>query len=141
MPEVNRDLIRERAAEIRTAVTQVRRYAADDETFFDDERNLLSVQYLLLVAIEAAAAICGHILARTARIAPASYAECLEALRDAGIVDDHLAARLVRMARFRNVLVHRYWQVDPVRVLSYARNDLDDFDQYLAAIDSWLSRP
>lgn len=35
------------------------------------------------------------------------------------MVDDELASRLVKMVRFRNLLVHRYWAVDPVRVLSY----------------------
>lgn len=38
------------------------------------------------------------------------------------------------MARFRNLLVHRYWEIDPARVLHYARENLGDFEAYLAAV-------
>jgi uncharacterized protein YutE (UPF0331/DUF86 family) len=139
MTGVNRDLVRSRAAEIRSGVVQIRRYAAQtDEAFFADARNLYSVQFLLLVTMEAAASLCNHILARSSRVSPASYAECLDGLHRAGIVDEDLAARLTRMARFRNLLVHRYWDVDGVQVLGYARQDLGDFEAYLAAIGEWL---
>jgi len=139
MTGVNRDLVRSRAAEIRAGVAQMRTYVAQpDETFFADERNLYSVQFLLLVTMEAAASLCSHILARSSRLAPASYAECLDGLRAAGIVDEDVAARLTRMARFRNLLVHRYWDVDGERVVHYAREDLGDFEAYLGAIGTWL---
>jgi len=139
MTAINREVVRTRAAEIRASVAQIRVYVDQpDDAFFADERNLYSVQFLLLVAMEAAATLCNHILARTSRVAPASYTECLDGLRAAGIVDDGLAARLTRMARFRNLLVHRYWEVDGQRVLGYARQDLGDFEAYLAALGQWL---
>ena len=139
MVAVNRGLLRTRAAEIRASVAQIREYAAQsDEAFFADPRNLYSVQFLLLLAMEAAASLCGHLMARRGRVAPASYAECLEGLSAIGIVGAELAQPLTRMARFRNLLVHRYWEVDPSRVLAYAREDLGDFEAYLGAIGDWL---
>jgi uncharacterized protein YutE (UPF0331/DUF86 family) len=83
--------------------------------------------HLLLIAIEATASLCTHILAKTARKSPASHAECFDGLRDLGIVNDELANHLVKMVHFRNLLVHRYWEVDPVKVLGYAREGLGDF--------------
>ena len=94
----------------------------------------------MLIAIEATASLCAHILAKTARKAPSSHAECFEGLRDLGIIDDELASSLVRMVRFRNLLVHRYWGVDPVRVLDYARGDLVDFEAFLAAVEGFVRR-
>jgi uncharacterized protein YutE (UPF0331/DUF86 family) len=44
------------------------------------------------------------------------------------------------VARFRNILVHRYWQVEPERVLRYARENLDDFDNYLYQIGQFVGR-
>ena len=38
----------------------------------------------------------------------------------------------------RNLLVHRYWEVDPVRVLGYARENLGDFEAFLAAVESFV---
>jgi uncharacterized protein YutE (UPF0331/DUF86 family) len=132
--------VKGRAREIRESLEKIRRYAAlPDAEFFADERNLYTVKHLLLIAIEATASLCAHILAKTARKSPSSHAECFEGLRDLGIVDGELASHLVRMVRFRNLLVHRYWEVDPVRVLGYAREDLGDFEAFLAAVEGFVS--
>lgn len=133
--------VKERAREIRESLEKIRHYAAlPDAEFFADERNLYTVMHLLLTAIEAVASLCAHILAKTARKSPASHAECFEGLRDLGVVDDELASHLVKMVRFRNLLVHRYWEVDPVRVLGYARENLGDFEAFLAAIENFVRR-
>ena len=103
--DVNLELVRARAAEARDAAERASRYASqEDAVFFADERNLYAVMHLLLIAIEACAGLCNHIVAKTTRTAPASYADCFETLRENGVIDEALAARLVRMARFRNVL-------------------------------------
>jgi uncharacterized protein YutE (UPF0331/DUF86 family) len=41
---------------------------------------------------------------------------------------------LQAMARFRNLLVHGYAQVDDQRVIEILRTRLDDFDRFRAAI-------
>ena len=41
---------------------------------------------------------------------------------------------LGQMARFRNLLVHLYWQVDNVRVWQVLRNNLGNLDAYLVAV-------
>ncbi len=142
MTGIDASMVRERAREIRDNVQKVQQYTAlSDAEFFADERNLYTVMHLLLIAIETAAALCNHLLAKTARRAPVSYAECFEGLRLAHRLDDALAGRLIRMARFRNLLVHRYWEVDPVQILRYARTDLGDFEAYLTAVSEILGQP
>jgi uncharacterized protein YutE (UPF0331/DUF86 family) len=135
-------MIRDRASEIRDAVRKIQSYAAlSDQEFFADERNLYTVMHLLLIAIEASATICGHVLAKTASRAPVSYAECFEGLRDVHNIDADLTAKLGRMSRFRNMLVHHYGDDDPARVLEYARGNLGDFDAYLRAISEIIGQP
>jgi len=138
--KINRQLVNDRMREIRDSVTKIRRYVElPDAEFWSDERNLHTVLHLLLIALEAMGQLCTHILARAASKAPASFAECMEGLRELGLMDDALAGQLTRMARFRNLVVHRYWQVEPQRVLTYARENLGDFDDYLAAIGRYIS--
>lgn len=138
---VNIELLRARMGEIRESVEKIRAYAAlSDEKFFADERNLHTVSHLLLVCIEAVAVICNHLLARLAQKAPASYGECFEGLKALGILDDALTGSLIGMARFRNILVHRYWDVDPQRVLRYARENLGDFEAYNEQIARFITR-
>lgn len=141
MSQLDEERVKARAREIRESLDKVRSYAAlDDDEFWSDERNLYTIMHLLLIAIEAVGALCTHMMARYAQRSPASYAECFEGLRTAGILDDALSARLVQMARFRNLLVHRYWEVDPVRVLRYARENLGDFEDLLGAVGRLVGR-
>lgn len=136
MSELNAALVAARVAEIRDNVAKIREYAAvPDEEFWADERYLYSVMHLLLVTIEATATLCSHAVARLRHQTPTSYAECFEMLRSLDVVDETLASRLTRMARFRNILIHRYWEVDDERVLEYARHNLGDFDLFLEAYE------
>ena len=135
MNRLNQELVKSRAQEIRENLEKIRRYASlTDDKFWADERNLYTVMHLLLMSIEATGALCSHITARLARRAPVSYAECFEGLRGLDVLDDELAGRLVQMARFRNLLVQRYWEVDPERVLRYARGNLTDFEAFLGSV-------
>lgn len=42
------------------------------------------------------------------------------------------------MAKFRNLLVHLYARVDDARVYHVIREDLGDFDRYLASLGRYL---
>jgi uncharacterized protein YutE (UPF0331/DUF86 family) len=65
---------------------------------------------------------------------PSAYAECFERLAARGVINTALSNRLQAMARFRNLLLHRYWEVDDQRVLQIARNDLGDLEQFVGAL-------
>jgi uncharacterized protein YutE (UPF0331/DUF86 family) len=79
--EVNLEMLKARASEIERAVEKIRTYAGlPDEVFWQDERNLFAVKYLLLQAMEAIGSICIHVLAKKFQIPVASYAACFEQL-------------------------------------------------------------
>lgn len=135
MPKPNWDLIRSKVADIRHNVDVLRRYAQrPDDEFLQDEEAIRSARYALIVAVEAAANICSHLCARMLATVPESYADCFEKLGEAGIVSRDLARRLAAMARFRNLLVHGYGEVDDGRMLRMLREDLADLDEYVAAL-------
>ncbi len=101
-----------------------------------DLRDLAS--YRLLVAIEAAIQICYHVSAQVLHQAPSGYAECFALLSEGGIIPGTLGKRLQRMARFRNVLVHRYWDVDYSRVYDVLQHDLSDIREFMGFISALL---
>jgi uncharacterized protein YutE (UPF0331/DUF86 family) len=55
------------------------------------------------------------------------------------VIPDDFAQRLVGMAKFRNVLVHLYLEVDLQRVYSYLQHSLDDFVLYARYIGEYLA--
>jgi uncharacterized protein YutE (UPF0331/DUF86 family) len=59
-------------------------------------------------------------------------------MAEIGVVDDDLRTRLMRMARFRNLLVHLYARVDDGEVHRVIREDLADLERYLASVGRYL---
>jgi len=134
------DRIRELAAEIRKAMAGLRSLGSVPESeFLEDAKAVNSAKYLLIVACEAAIDICNHIAARRGGRAPEDYADCFEVLGEMKVLDGDVGMRLARMARFRNLLVHLYWKVDNARVYRTIREELGDYESYLAAIGRYLA--
>jgi Uncharacterized conserved protein, COG2445 len=106
----------------------------DDATLLRDPWRLAAIKWHMLLAIEDAFALCNQTIAILGGDAPTAYAECFEKLAAHGVIDSALAERLKAMARFRNLLLHRYWEVDDQRVLTIARNDLSDLEQFVGAL-------
>jgi len=131
--------IKGRISEIKSNIEKVKKYAGlPEKEFWGDERNILSVKHLLLESIEACGNICVHIIAKKVYKAPSSFAECFEHLHRADIINAELSLKLRNMSRFRNILVHRYWEIDEIKILEYAKNNLGDFEQFLKATVTYL---
>lgn len=139
MSEVNLDRLRELAGHLRDAVRQLRELAGIPRAvFLADSRAINSAKYLLIVAAEAALDICNHLAARRGARSPEDYADCMTVLAEIGVIDSDLKVRLVRMARFRNLLVHLYARVDDGQVHRVMQEDLGDFDHYLHSVGRYL---
>ncbi len=139
MSEVNLDRLRELAGHLRDAVRQLREVGRPSrESFLADPRAVNSAKYLLIVAAEAALDICNHLAARRGARSPEDYADCMAILAEIGVIDDDLKVRLMRMARFRNLLVHLYAKVDDTEVHRVIQENLDDFDRYLLSVGRYL---
>jgi uncharacterized protein YutE (UPF0331/DUF86 family) len=89
--------------------------------------------YRLLLAIEAALALCYHVSARRLKAVPEDYAGCFSGLARAGLIPVDLSERLQQMGRFRNLLVHVYWEIDG-RVFDIIENDLADLGAFSHAM-------
>jgi uncharacterized protein YutE (UPF0331/DUF86 family) len=140
VPEVNLDRLRELAGHLRNATRELREVGQiPKEAFLKDSRLVNSAKYLLIVAAEAALDICNHLVARKGGRSPADYADCITVLAELGAIDEELERRLVRMARFRNLLVHLYWKVEDAEVYRVIREELGDLDRYLASIGRYLA--
>lgn len=139
MAEPNLDRLRMLVGELRGAISELEEFAVMPvETFVRDRRIVNGAKYLLIVATEAALDICNHLVSRRGQRSPTDYADCIGILGEMGAIDPDLRGRLVKMARFRNLIVHLYWKVDDREVHRVIREDLSDLDRYLRAVGTYL---
>jgi uncharacterized protein YutE (UPF0331/DUF86 family) len=136
---LNTDLIYNRFREIKQSLERLEALREiPRETFLADQDILDVTCYRLLIAIEAALQICFHVNAQQLRQAPESYSDCFALLEKADVLPSSLTRNLQHMARFRNMLVRTYWDVDNGRVYEIFQGHLDDLRQFVRAIERLL---
>jgi uncharacterized protein YutE (UPF0331/DUF86 family) len=133
---LNPDLVRVRCQEIEDSLARLGQLRAGltKDQFLNDRDAQDIASYRLLVAIEAALALCYHVTAKRLRKVPEEYAECFKLLAEGGIISDELSGRLQKTARFRNMLVHMYWKVDYAVVFDILNSSLDDLRAFSSDI-------
>lgn len=132
---LNPDVIRARCAEIDSSLSRLEELRRlPRETFLSNQDTLDIACYRLLIAIEAALALCFHVSAKRLQQVPEEYAGCFSSLERAGIVPPDLSLRLQQMARFRNLLIHVYWKIDYDQVYEAVATRLDDLRAFRAAM-------
>jgi len=134
---LDRNRIAKNIADIAMARREIERLVAVDQaTFFSDSRNVFSVRYLIIQAVEALTDLCQHILARTRGIPCDGYIDCIMKAGEHGIISVALAERLRRLAALRNILVHRYWSIDDTRVYIETKANVSDLTTFSDEIEA-----
>lgn len=139
MMTINQDIIKNRCQEISDSLERLGDIKNISREEFLQNRDIQDIaSYRLLVAIEAALNICYHIAARKLKKAPHEYAECFGILGEAKIIPEKLAEQLKKMARFRNMLVHIYWELDYEIVFDILQNNLEQLREFSRAVTALL---
>jgi len=71
---------------------------------------------------------------------PETYADIFREMYRLGVVEDDFKERLTKMARFRNRLVHLYWEIDPETVYRLLQDNLDDFKLFQKKVVAYLNQ-
>jgi len=127
---LNPELIQNRCGEIAESLARLEKIKdVDKEAFLKDQDLLDIASYRLLVAIESVLNLCYHISAKKLKKIPREYAECFVILTEKNIIPKELGDELVKMAKFRNMLVHVYW-IDYEIIFDIIHNHLDRLRQF-----------
>jgi uncharacterized protein YutE (UPF0331/DUF86 family) len=82
--------------------------------------------------------MCSHIISRNGYRAPEDYGDTFAVMEEVGAVDSGFSSELIKMAKFRNRLVHIYWEVNDEQLYEILQTRLNDFKLFLNAIAVFL---
>ena len=135
---VDRDLILRKLSDLERYLVQVTEYRdISPDRYREDWRSQRVIERTLQMAIEACVDVAAHVIADRGLPVPGTYAEVFDVLGQAGLIDLGLRDAMVRMARFRNVIVHEYTRIDPEIVVQILRHHLDDLTRFRTAALGW----
>ena len=136
---VDREKIQDRIARVERYVRDLKEFGRiSREDFRTNRERQYAVLHALQNGIEACIEIASHIVSAERLGAPRDYSTLFLLLEENKILGPDLAECMRRMARFRNRIVHLYWDVDIDLVYEYLTGRLDDFNAYLAVIREYI---
>ena len=122
------------------AMTQLERLATlSQQQFISDPDKIASAKYHLIVAIEAEVDICQHLIAKNNLRVPEDYGDVFRILVEAGVFSKELLPDLLNMTKFRNRLVHIYWDIDDQMIYEILQQHFKDLKRFLAALSAIIA--
>jgi uncharacterized protein YutE (UPF0331/DUF86 family) len=138
---VDKPLILRKLAELDQYIRQVKEYARISvEEYQSSWKTQRIIERTLQMMIETCVDIAGHIISDKAFRTPTSYSDTFKVLHENGVLPASLFAKMDKMAKFRNVVVHHYDTIDAEIVVGILKRDLDDFLGFQKATISLLEQ-
>lgn len=107
------------------------------EEYLRNYRTRAVVERLLQVVIEDCISIGNMIISFENLKKPETYADIFTELAINKIISQELRDEFVKIARFRNMLTHIYWEIDNKLVYEVIQTHLQDFDTFLQEIKKY----
>jgi uncharacterized protein YutE (UPF0331/DUF86 family) len=104
------------------------------EAFLENPDKIGNAKYHFVIAIECTIDIANHVIASENYRFPNDNADSFAVLIEHGVLGEETREALQAMARFRNRLVHMYFEVEDARVWEFLTTRLSDFDGFARAI-------
>lgn len=108
------------------------------DQFVESYRDIQAAKYSLLEIMEACVDIANYIISVKGFRRAEEYSEMFKVLKEEGVIAKELATKLEDMARFRNLLVHRYGEVDNRRVLEIITHNLKEIEEFEREIEKFI---
>ncbi len=102
--------------------------ATPREAFLGNADKIGNAKYHLVIAVEWCIDIANHVIASESYRFQRDNADSFAVLVAEGILPGESREPLEAMARFRNRLVHLYWDVDDLRIHDYLQEGLSDIE-------------
>lgn len=109
-----------------------------EDDFLSDKRNPASAESYLRRSLEAIFDICRHILAKGYGLKELEYKEIAKEMGEKNIIDRDYVKTLVKMAGYRNRMVHLYHEVSEEELYEIIKNHLPDIERFIREIAKFL---
>ena len=116
----------------------------DRDSFTKDFKLLGSAERYLQLSIESCINIGNRILSLTQFkkpvAMPETYGDIFQELYKLGVFSKDFLESMIQMVKFRNRLVHIYWDVDPEMIYDLLKENLTDLEEFKEKIVIYLKK-
>ena len=136
---MDKAVVLRKLSELGTYYGQIKEFAdIIIDNYKNDWKTQRIVERTLQIMIETCTDIASHIISDRGMRPPTTYADTFRVLLENNIINSEMFATMEKMAKFRNVVVHQYEEVDAEIVIVILKRHLKDFDRFRDVILTYL---
>ena len=136
---LDREVIESKLRFLREYLNDLKDYESislrDYKTSKKDQRF---VERTLHLACECCLDISAHIISRVGLREPSDNKDLFVILFENSIISESTHRAMMKMAKFRNIIVHDYARIEPEIVIGILKKDIQDFKQFAQQIIRYL---
>ena len=132
-------IILDKMSEMQGYLEEIEPYLAKSISDIAHEKSILrSVERLFQLIVDTALAINAHIIAEKNLPIPSDYQSTFITLAQSKIFPMEFAYKIAPSVGLRNLIIHKYGEVNLMRMIEDIKADIADYYGYLDHIDSFL---
>lgn len=136
---VDKNVVLRKISELETYQKQIEEFSdITIQEYKSDWKLQRIIERTLQMMIETCVDIAHHIISDKDMRPPTSYADTFNILLENNIIEPELYAIMDKMIKFRNIVVHRYEDVDAEIVATIIKKHIGDFKNFEEAILKYL---
>jgi uncharacterized protein YutE (UPF0331/DUF86 family) len=136
---VDKTLVLRKLADLESYQEQIKEYEnITVAQYRNDWKTQRIVERTLQIMIETCADIATHIISDQKFRVPDTYADIFRVLSYVVVLKEEFVERLIKMVRFRNIVVHDYERIDPEIVVGILHKHLSDFSHFNNTIVNFI---
>ena len=137
---VNLNLVNKKLKELEKYIKNLQKHEGADKSDLENNMDKMwAIERGLQLSIQVILDLGNHIISDEG-ISVDNYSEIFTELAKLDIIPEDYAARIKGMAGFRNILVHKYAEVDLDIILEVLNNNLDDFKKFATYIRNYINQ-
>ena len=139
---LNREVLVSRLAEISKGLKELEKFRRLPLKEFQIGYNFAISEHFLRRTLEAVFDIGSHILSRIPGVRVTTYKEIALSLSKQGIIpQDFVQDKLIKIAGYRNRLVHFYYEIKEQELYQILQDNLEDIEKFCFYIKQVLNEP
>ena len=136
---VDKALLLRKISELETYQKQIREfYDITLQNYKEDWKTQRVVERTIQMMVETCADIANHIISDAGMRVPTGYSDTFKVLFENNFIDKELFLIMEKMAKFRNIIVHQYEEVDAEIVITILKKHPADFEKFKEAVLAYL---
>ncbi|MFP4656586.1 MAG: type VII toxin-antitoxin system HepT family RNase toxin [Candidatus Woesearchaeota archaeon] len=138
MKDTDRRRVLQKLEEMENYVHEIKELLPSREVYSSDLKSKRACEKTIELAIESLIDVASMLISYERLGTPEDEDSIFEILDKKKVITKNLKKRLTTMKGFRNIIVHRYGEIDDDLVYDFLENELKDFEDFVSQITKFI---